>query len=690
MAGVFDTSGMGEAEASPITVKAGVAPPPDTHGQLLRGLAVESGMEGVAQHALGAQQESLSTIQEQRNEELGQMRLKALNDKFDTLATGMQQGLPTAQANARARAALAEAKSSVPWIGTRADEAFKSFFGGSAGGFEETPLEAAAKEHQLNVANTAAALGSNLRDAEMVVQTTAQNEVAEQILTQRKLGQENNEGAFRTYSNTAMQNSTVQAQAIFKGHLQPGETTLKAEALASVNASISTLAANMRRNLRNQAFKEDGTPYLTEDSLDKRFAEIDKWEEDQKALTSDRSYSTVMEAIRDEGNMELAVAANDMFPVFKIADEAGGQVLVGEVVKGLQDSRYVATLVARNPQLAKLFTEEGQVRQLTAGGISKAFGRGEITDPDSNIEWARGSMQQGGAATSQAFFAEHANAPVTEAAYNQVSSEKPEEAKSAMSYHREAGAITPSETSHTLTSKVFQNYLRKKPDEGFKILSSSLEGMSQSFKSAFFLEASEIPTYVSVSPLAPIDGKARTSFSISTEGGGAVPETAKATIAHQYKVLVNNPEYVQRFEELMGIPLTPAEVVEIMVNDSIHPKFYERATEQKEAGTFKGFPKREEERIFENLSLGGKMLKFWNAPRIPPKEIAKKAKEAIVDPAMSQMEDIFGKPEAPVMPELTPEQVQEIKNLPTLEEKKAKALEFGIPQELIDSSTRGQ
>ena len=117
------------------------------------------------------------------------------------------------------------------------------------------------------------------------------------------------------------------------------------------------------------------------------------------------------------------------------------------------------------PQLAKLFTEEGEVRQLTAGGISKAFGRGEITDPDSNIEWSRGAMQRGGAATSQAFFAEHANAPVTEAAYNQVSSDKPEEAKSAMSYHREAGSITPSETSHTLTSKVFQNYLRKKPDE---------------------------------------------------------------------------------------------------------------------------------------------------------------------------------------------------------------------------------
>lgn len=690
MAGVFDTSDVGETQSSPITVKAGVAEPANQVAAFLGGSAWGAYKEGTTQAALEQQEESLEDIQSKRNEELGAMRLNALNDKFDALSVGMTQGLPTAQANARARAALAEAKASVPWIGKRADDSFKAFFGGSAGGFEPSPLEKAAAAHQEKVAATAAALGVSLREANMVVQTEAQNAAATQVLEQRKLSQEGNEGAFRDFTNTTIQSSTVQAQTILKGHLAPGSNVLKPEAMASVNASISTLAANMRTKIREQAFKADGTPYLTEDAIKARFDEVDVWEKQQKALVTDRSYLDLMNTIRDTGAAELAVASHEMFPVFKIADEAGGQVLVADMIKGMQDSRYVATLVARNPQLAKLFTEDGRVRQLTAAGLSKAFGKGEISSPDSNIRWAAGGMANGGAEASQAFLADPLNAPTTEAAYAQVSSEKPEEAADAMGYHRESGSITPSETARSLNGKVFKNYLRKKPDEGFKVLSSSLEGMSQSFKSAFFTAAQEIPEYVNVSGLSFKDGKTRTAFNISTEGGGTVPEEAKATIAHQYSVLVENPAYVQRFEELMGIPLTPAEVVEIMVNDKIHPKFYERAAEQKEAGTFKGFPKREDERILENLSLGGKMLRFWNAPRIPPKAIAKKEREAMVDPAKSQMEEIFGAPKEPEVPTLTQEQVDEIKALPTLEEKKAKALEYGLPQEMIDAATRGR
>jgi len=688
MAGIFETTEQGVAQASPITVKAGVAEE-DTFTPFIAELAAEAGMEGMAQTALGEQAQGLEAVQDQRNEELGELRLKTMSDKFDALSVGISQGLPTSQANTRARALLAETKAAVPWIADRADSSFKSFFGGSSGGkgFEMSPQEKAIKEYQENVTGVAATMGVSLSTAQTVVQTKAANDHAEQTLRQGKLSQENNEGSFRNYISSKTQNGSVMVQSIMEQHMQGGNV-LDAPGIRSVGASISTMANQMKMDLQREAFDpETKQPLLSTTSFNARVEEIDKWVTDQKALVGDRSYQDLVKAISETKNYETAIASKDIFPVISVINAAGGQLLVQGFLKGVKNPRYVKSLVAQHPQLARFFDEAGKPQQVTAASLALAGGQVGITDPESNVKWARDALRQGGAETSQRFFEDPKNVSVTRTIYNQVNSENPEEAATAKDYHKKVGAISPSETGRTLSSETFKAYAARNPDESFKVVANSVEGMATNFKSAYLDATGEIPDYIEFKAPETKLGV----FKATTSNGELIPAEARSTLSHAYSVLKNNPQYVEEYEKILGIPLTAADVMELSINGKVHKKYVDRMRAQEGEGEFKGASRRAVEKQgekYDNMGAWARAMRLLSGPRDPKKSapwMFIPEGSGMVDPAVAPV--VPPVEETTTTPTLTAEDAQYIKSAPNLTEKVRRAKLMGIPSDMIDKIT---
>jgi len=684
--GVFETGDQGGTLATTITPQQGLAVE-DTLTPFVAGLAAEAGMEGIAQHALGEQQSALEDAQEKRNTDLGDLRLKALNEKFDALSVGVSQGLPTAQANTRARAALAETKASVPWIADRADSSFKSFFGGSAGkGFQDSPEEKAIKDYQENVMGVSASMGVSTKTAQTVIQTEAVNDHSEQQLRTELLSQQNNEGAFRNYTNTQQQNGTVTIQAVMESQMQEGNT-LGPSGIQAVNATISNLAGKMRTALQKNAFDGEGKPLLTEDAMTKRIEGIDKWATDQKALIGDRSYQSLVKSMSETKDFELSIAGKDMFPVISIINEVGGQAHVQSYLTAIKDPRAVATLVAAQPQLAPFFDKEGRAKQVTAAALAHAGGQIGITDPDSAIQWAQGALTQGGAETSQRVLSDPRNVAVAETIYQQVSNDNPEIAAQAQDYHKKVGKISPSETGRTLSGESFRAIYNKNPDEGFKVVASSVEGMSNNFKSAYLDSTGEIPDYVEIQSPEGDTG----FFKATTSDGSPIPEEARVTLSHTYNTLKSNPKYIEEYEKLLGIPLSPADVMELSINGKVHQKFLDRIAAQE--AEFKGAVRRDVDKQkakYEGLNAWSKAIKLLTGSRDPKKDspwVYMPAGSHMVSPEARQF-DITTEPVAPEpQSKLTPEDAEYIKSAPNLEEKVRRAKLMGVPADDVDKIT---
>lgn len=710
MAGIFDTTDVSGPQETTLSVKQPIAPPKDVFGLTVAEKAVEGGMSAYKQKKLGEQEEALEDISTQREEALGQMRLKALTDKFDVLATGMEQGLPTAQANARARAALAETKAAVPWIGNEADEAFTSYFGGSSKGFTLSPMEEAAQAVQEKIATTAATMNISLKSAQMVVETEAHNNANEQILRQKKINQQANVGAFRTYTNNMEHGATVTVQAKLKGLLPPGDGALKPESMNAMHLEIDSQVMQMKQKLRAGIFNKEGKPLMSFEDTSAMEQRIDAWGKEQKDALANRSYLNLIKSLKEQYSYETEIAAKTMLPVISLVDSAGGQVAVDAMLKGLMNPKYVPTLVAQYPPMAKFFNDDSTMKQVTAAGIVKAYGFGQVLDP---VDWADNAMEKGGAQSTQAYLRE--NPSIAYQAYSQTTTENPEVAQAATTFHRQAGAVAPTETSRTLAGRAFREYADKHPDEGFKVMTASLEGMTQAFRQAYFNAEGVIPEYVSVTSnieeAAAGNREALTqgvdpyyrSFVVKTSDGMPVPPEAKEAMASQYRILKENPQYVQSYEQILGIPLTEMDVLEIMVNGKLHPKFKQRYKEQVKAGGFKGRESRTPQFGFSAML---KQLK-GNITTINPSETQganifgeEKLPAATSSGELSAEEMAVQAPiignilgtsvtQSP-MTYLTEEQVAEIQSLPSLEEKKAKAIEYGVPKELVEQATRGQ
>ena len=86
--------------------------------------------------------------------------------KFDKIAQARKQGGNSSALQAKARAALDEAKANTPWMAGKADEIFRSTFGGGGSGtFAKTAEEKAQEAYTQRVTEHALTLGVSNEEA---------------------------------------------------------------------------------------------------------------------------------------------------------------------------------------------------------------------------------------------------------------------------------------------------------------------------------------------------------------------------------------------------------------------------------------------------------------------------------------------------------------------------------------------
>lgn len=729
MAGLFDTSDVGGPLASSVTPKEGIegpAPLP-SDGPRLFGMAVEAGMAGVSEYSAHKLRKGLQETGEERQAQLQEEKAKVYEDKFKALDFGRKQGMPTAQANARARALKAEALNAVPWAADKINAAYTSFFGGTGStGFEVDPMEAAALAHQQKVMERAAAGGLSLQDAEMEINLEARNARDEALLQSTQLNQQNAANTFRPVFDNKQNTASMQVNIITRSLMPEGQSTLQPEQMAAAKSSISTLANQMRMELRAKSQTSDGRSLLEESTFKGLMADIDHWETKEKELLGDRDYLTTLRQIEEMGDLRATMHARELFYSVHVLDKGTGQAGVSAYFSGLQNPAYVANLVERLPALAKFVDPNtGQFQEVGATAFNSLLGVPEANDL---IKGSENYLRNGGAHLATAMLADRKMLPVFETSVKQVGSEEEGVAQGVLDTYRDIGEIDPQGTAKMLAGP-FPGLESKYPEESWKILVSSMNGMSQNVSSAIFRSGQAIPDYIKVIPSKHPDSR---TFSLSTDTGEELPDSAKSVIAHQYAVLRNRPLVVDKFERSLGVPLTPEDVLEIFINNKVPDRLVEIATKGEKfepysqrmgltQGGSRKRPMTEEEAArareasMEELKAFGDAAKKYGPTPSNIKEGAEKAFEfsktmtkklwdfrravqerisAPPEPITAGTGLIAGTPEESITTVtnllLTEEQAASIRNAATLEEKKALAIEYGIPKELVEKATRGR
>lgn len=718
MAGIFDTSNVTGTMGSAVTPKEGVAPVPSM-GPQLAGLAIEAGKEVATQYQEGKVVRGLEEASKTRGEMLQEQRAKAYEDKFEAFALGQAQGMPTARANMMARATLNEAVNALPWAAERLKGVYQGYFGGGSEGFEKDPLEVAAEEHYKAVVNRAAALGVGLKEGEISLRLDAHNSQQKAVLESIKLGQENASPYFQNHFSGLLNTSSMQINQMVRGQLQEGQTTLQAPQIQGLKGAIGEMAMQKRRELRALSRDPSGGMKIDEQTYERLAKEIDDWETKEVALLGNRDYLTVLKAVEETGNSEIALKAQQLLPGLMILNKGAGQVGIQTAIDMVQSPAKTENLIHKYPQFAHLMLNDtGKMRELTATSLEAMLG---VPEPDSLIGNYQYSMSQGGAVVLASELADSSNTVLVEQILKQNGSEEEGVAKTAQQAARDLGQNAWEPTSKMLAT-VLPKFEGKYPEQSWSILLNSLDGVSQNIRGSIFRAGGGFPEEIRVTGSLHSEGR---TFTLETSDGTELPDEAKQVIAHMFGALRNNPMMVERFEESLGIPLTPSDVLEIFINDKIPQRLEELVIGQQEFQPY---------RIREGLTKGGARTRPPTAEEQEAhREAFRKDMEAMnafakeYTPAPRHLVDLFnynaallGKvkdfrtrvqrrvadsinpptnsipvredlrsvaPE-PQVPTITRESFERIMRATTLEEKKAIAREEEIPDWLVDMTPK--
>ena len=718
MAGIFDTSNVSGALGSEVTPRNPTEKAP-SQGPALLSLGIEAGKEVAVQYQSGKITAGLEEASRTRAEELNEARVKSYEDKFEAFGLAREQGMPTPRANAMARATLAEAMNAVPWAADRLQGVYQGYFGGGgsggSGGFEQDPLEVAAEEHYKAVADRSAALGVSLKDGEVSLRLDAHNLQEEALLKRTKLGQENASPYFRNHFNGMLNTASMQVNLMVRGQLQEGQATLQAPQIAGLKGAIGEMAMKKRRDLRELSRDSEGGMKIDELTYERLAKEIDDWETKEVALLGNRDYLTVLKAVEETGNSEVSLKAQQFLGGLMIMNKGGGQAAVQTAVDMIQNPAKTANLVQRYPWFSQLMLNDtGKMKELTAVSLEAVLG---VPEPDNLIGNHQQAMSQGGAVVLASQLSEPQNAILVEQILQQNGSEEEGTAAIAQQGSRDLGHHAWEPTSKMLAN-VLPKFEGKYPDQSWSILLNSLDGMSQNIRGSIFRAGGGFPQEIRVTAGLQMEGR---TFTLETADGSELPEEAKQVIAHQFAVLRNNPMFVERFEQALEIPLTPADVLEILINDKIPARLEEMVIGQQE---FEPYRKR------FNLSRGGTRItaptpeeqeanreafrkdmeamsafakKYTPAPRHlvdlfnynqalfgKVKDFRERVHKRVLDsmdPPSTPIPvraDLSGVAPQPEVPTISKESFERIRNATTKEEKRAIAQEEGIPEWLLD------
>lgn len=697
MADVFSTEDVGQVQDTPVGIRQGVQPAQDTFGQLVTGLAVEAGLETVAQTAIGDQTRALEDVQNQRNDEIGEMRTRLVEQKFSALEEATRQGLPTSQANIKARAILAQTKAEVPWISDRVDASFKNFFGGSAKGFEETSEEKAARETYETILNKAALNNVNLTEAQsMVLEEQAV------INTQRQLDYLKNtqslvyERDVVPYQHQLFAAADHDLDSAYRQLIDKSTGTLTPDNLQSFNLLLNEKVKQIVSSLRSEVFPDGQTPFVTNTQYNQILSDIENYKKEWEGIV------TNSDALLLNENLDKLETTNErrvgrfLMPAVSMGNAVGGAPVVEAIFKAASNPKHLSVLTAQNPEMGVLFTKDGNLRRNFAISIANGMGQGVInTRAGVSLEEAN---RNGGYAATQIARRDSENSALGEGSWNASSSDNPEQAAVARAYNRGAGNLEPVETAKTLISPAFKDYGAREKDKAIVVFADSLDGMRANVIEHTVRAGLGAPKNIQVETVGQF------KLNISTQEGVTLPEQANESISWQYRVLKENPLLVQEAEQILGIPLEPVDVLNLHLNDSVPDYLVDRIKEQEKEGAFEGKYLRDLKQRASRLKLAQKagqnstIFRWLQKPVLDELEVKLKEVAASETRGMVQTKPLATPPtegdltpeEMTAAPELHPDDVSWIKAGKSLEEKKRRAERLGIPLDMIEKATRGQ
>ncbi len=497
----------------------------------------------------------------------GQRELEGLKKKFGNIAQARAQGGKSSALQAKARAALDEAKANSPWIAQQADKLFQTSFGGggSGGTFSKTPQEKAEEEYLQQVTGKALQLGVSNEEAAKRI-SMEENAATAKVLadSQKDVREYNGEVVF---ANTQVQlnTRTVQFMDALKRGMTNGGGSLSLDDKRSLEFAVSSQAASLKAELSSQV-RDPNTGHLLigKAEYDSSLKEIEDWVENSKQLVGDSSYLKVIQDVNTANQAEVQVLASKQYPTLKILNAAGGQAAVQTYIEASKrpEGASKQILIGSHPVVADMFKQQGSFNQAAMTGIDKLVVPKDtfsaISEPEA---YAAGTMLN-----------DPRNAKLTETVVEKAATE----ADSARGLE---GIVQKNpDSSAMIWSDRYKAWAQANTGKAERVNSTVLGGLKKGFLSTYAADNSALPSSFSIGtapkPTSKLASSKQRAPKLNTISGEGITKESATFLRNILSVYSKNPAELEKARKESGVSdLTPQEAVPYFVLGTLPERF---------------------------------------------------------------------------------------------------------------------
>lgn len=537
----------------------------------------------------------------------GGKELDNLKKKFGNIAQARAQGGKSSVLQAKARAALDEAKANSPWIASKADSLFQSTFGGggSSGTFAKTPQEKAEEAYQTAVTEKAMRLNvSNEEAAKRIVME--ENAASAKILadSQKDVREYNGE---LVYANTQVQvnNNTVKLMDAVRRGMTNGGGTLSLDDKRSLEFTVDSTVAKLKADLAAQV-RDPNTGHLLigKSEYDESLSEIEEWAKTSKQMVADTSFLKVIQDVNTASQAEVQVMAARLYPVINTLNAAGGQGPVQAFINALNrpEGQAKQLLIDSNPMLKQAFKQQGSFNQSAMTGVEKLLvPNDDAFNLTENEAYAVGTVLN-----------DPRNAKMTESILDTVASDL----AGGFIAFKKMFTKNP-DSSAIVWSDRYKAWAEGNKDKADKISGGILDSLKKGFMSTYAADNSALPTDFSIgsapAPTSKIASRKQRAPKPNTITGQGITKESSVFLRNMLATFTYNPKELEKVRSDSGIPdLTPQEAVPYFVLGKTPERFSNNNSEKPNSNT-PNTPKAEtpegsNNTLEENQRIGDKQL----------------------------------------------------------------------------------
>lgn len=539
----------------------------------------------------------------------GQQELDGLKKKFSNIAQARVQGGKSSALQAKARAALDEAKASSPWIAKKADALFQSSFGGGSGGvFEQTPQEKAEAAYEADVAEKAIRLGISNEEAAKRI-SMEENAASAKTLAdaQKDVREYNGELVF---SNTQVQvnNKSVQLMDAAKRAMTNGGGTISHEDKRSLEFTIDSTVAQLKSELAAQVRDPNsGHLLIGKAEYDAALTEIEDWATTSKQIVGDNSYLTIIQEVNTASQAEIQAVANRNYPTLKALSAAGGQAAVSAYINAVNRKEGAAKqiLIESNPVTKDIFKQQGSFQQAAKTGLDK------IMVPNDDMF----SLGESEALALGTVVNDPRNSKLAQAVVEKASTEP--QAKQAV----EQMVQKNPDSAAIVWSDRYKAWAQANEGKAARVNETALSGLKKGFLSTYAADNQALPTDFSIGsapkPTSRIASSKQRAPNPNTISGDGMTKESAVFLRNMLAVYSFNPKELEKARSDSGVKdLTPKEAVPFFVLGKLPDRVSKENSDisdpqtQPEVDGFTGASATttKEKSLEENLRTGDKQL----------------------------------------------------------------------------------